>query len=131
MNALVPTRVEAKSVVLVLLVVVAFTAVKFWSVELPERRRLARLNEFANKLVKVPLVAKNEVAVALVVVESSPVKFCKVLDPAVRKLETVSDPKLLFPAVSVVAKRFVEDAVVAKLLVVVAAEPVALMKVKF
>jgi hypothetical protein len=43
----------------------------------------------------------------------------------------VALPKILFPALSTVAKRLVELAVVEKKLVVVAAEPVALMKVKF
>ena len=40
-------------------------------------------------------------------------------------------PRILLPAFKIVAKRLVEEAVELKKLVVVAAEPVALMKVKF
>ena len=104
---------------------------KFWRVLLPVTRRLVRLKVFAKRLVKLPVVAKNEVLVLLVVVEFNPVKFWKVDEPYESKVAPVMLPRVAFPALSTVAKRLVEEAVVAKRLVVVAALPVALMKVKF
>ena len=85
----------------------------------------------AKRLVEEAVVAKNEVLVLLVVVEFNPVKFWKVDEPYESKVAPVMLPRVAFPALSTVAKRLVEEAVVAKRLVVVAALPVALMKVKF
>ena len=59
-------------------------------------------------------------------------KFCKVVEPLIRRFENVPRPLLvMLPALSKVAKRLVEEAVVEKKLVVVALVPVALTKVKF
>ena len=104
---------------------------KFWRVLLPVTKRLVRLKVLAKRLVKLPVVAKNEVLVLLVVVELSPVKFWRVDDPYESKVAPVTLPSVALPAFKTVAKRLVELAVVLKKLVVVAALPVALMKVKF
>jgi hypothetical protein len=58
-------------------------------------------------------------------------RLVAVVEPAPRVPPTVVGPKVEFPAVSAVAKRLVEEAVAEKRLVVVAALPVALTKVKF
>jgi hypothetical protein len=105
----VSTSVE--KLVLVLLVVVLFTPVKFCNVELPVTRRFEAVrSELINALVNVPLVAKRLVLVASVL---------------------VTLPKNAPPILASVAKRLVDEAFVAKLLVVVALLPVAFTKVKF
>jgi hypothetical protein len=98
------------------------------------------------------------VVVALVVVEFIPVKFWRVEEPVTKRLERVVRPEVtlrvpvrlaadeivwpfrrpavitpawMFPVLSDVEKRLVDEAVVAKKLVVVALVPVALTKVKF
>ena len=86
----------------------------------------------ANKLVLDAVVAKKLVVVAFVPVALTKVKFCKVVEALARKLFPVIvavDVKL--PPLTVVKYRFVDDAVPAKKLVVVALVPVALTKVKF
>lgn len=69
--------------------------------------------------------------VAFVVVEFTAVKFCSVVDPVRRRLEKVPKPSVREPIFAEVENRFVEEAVVEKKLVVVAADPVAFTKVKF
>ena len=112
-------------------VVVAKSAVKFWRVVEPERRR------FESDV-------NPPVAVRVVPMASDPVRFALevmvcplikpeviVFEPAFRApLNTVA-PKVETPAFRIVANRFVEDAVVAKKLVVVADVPVAFRNVKF
>jgi hypothetical protein len=100
------------------------------------------------RVVKLPLAAKSEVVVAAVPVAFTKVKFWKVLEPVSKRFERVVSPpvavsvpvklavdemvwpftkpevmapRVEFPALRAVAKRFVEEAVVAKKLVVVAA----------
>ena len=60
---LVEEAVEAKNEVEVELVVVEFTPVKFWKVELLVTRMLVGMKEEAKRLVNVPLVEKSEVEV--------------------------------------------------------------------
>ncbi len=72
------------------------------------------------------------VEVELVVVELRPVKFWRVEEPLARKLLAVMravDVRL--PPLPVVKNRLVDEAVVAKKLVVVAEVPVAVVNVKF
>jgi len=105
----------------------------------------------AKRLVKVAFVEKRFVVVAWDEVELIAVKFWRVVEEFTRSVEAVMEvaetsvplifaeltdwlvtaPRVVLPAVRVVAKRFVLDAVVAKKFVVVAAVPVALRKVKF
>lgn len=96
----------------------------------------------------------SDVVVALVEVELSAVKFCSVLDPVTNAFESVVRPPVTFnvpvklasadivwpfmvplavsePVVNKVEKRLVDDAVVAKKLVVVALVEVELRAVKF
>ena len=108
--------VVEKKLVVVALVVVELTAVKFCKVLEPVTKRLVGV-----KLVATRLVVKKLVEVALVVVEFTPVKFCRVDEPLMRRLVKVPRPLLvIFPALRSVAKRLVELAVVPKKLVLVA-----------
>ncbi len=76
--------------------------------------------------VTVSVPTLSEVLVAFVVVELSAVKFCRVEEPVARILAALNRPLLfMFPALSKVANRLVELAVVAKRLVVVALVTVA------
>ena len=63
------------------------------------------------------------------VVDCNPVKFCRVDDPLESKLAALIDPPVMLPVLSDDEKRLVDEAVVAKKLVVVAFVPVALVKV--
>ena len=62
-------------------------------------------------------------------VDCRPVKFCSVDDPLERRLEALIAPAVMLPVLRDVEKRLVDEAVVAKKLVVVAFVPVALVKV--
>lgn len=85
-------------------------------------------NEFVNE----PSVAKREVEVAFVDVLFNAVKFWRVLEPVTRRLARLPSPLMkVLPKVAKVPKRFVEDAVVAKKLVVVALVLVEFNAVKF
>lgn len=119
--------------VVVALVPVALTKVKFCRVEEPVARRLERvarpdeLITLANKLVE-----KKLVEVALDEVEFIAVKFWKVEEELASKLAKVPNPvEVKLPPVPVVKKRLVVEAVVEKRLVVVALELVELTAVKF
>jgi len=110
---LVEKRLVEEAVVEKRLVVVALTAVKFWRVEEPLTRRLVKTDEpavraVAERLVEEAFVAKKLVVVALVPVALLKVKFCKVVEPFTRRLERTE-----VPAVRLVVKRLVEEAVVA------------------
>ncbi len=128
-------------------VVVAFVVVERPIVPAP------RLKLVANKFVEDAVVEKSEVVVAFVEVEFRKVMFCKVDEPVVRRFERVVSPpvavsvpvklaadeivwplmlpEVMRPVLREVENKFVELAVVAKKLVVVADDPVALTKVKF
>jgi hypothetical protein len=68
-----------------------------------------------------PVVAKKFVEVLFVVVELRPVKFCNVVDPRVSMFANVPRPdEVMFPPFADVKNRFVEDAVPANKVVVVA-----------
>jgi len=82
-------------------------------------------------LVPARFVAKRFVEVALVVVLFAPVKFWRVVEPVTRRLESTPVPNVTDPKAAFVAKRLVEEAVVAKKLVVVAFVDVELSAVKF
>lgn len=109
---LVVEAVVANKFVVVALVPVAFTKVKFCSVVDPERSKFERL-------------VSPAVAVRL------PVKLAalEIVWPLMRP--EVKTPAVRPPTFPLVAKRLVELAVVAKKLVVVALDPVALRNVKF
>ena len=121
--------------VVVALVVVLFTAVKFWRVveESTSRPpwRVERPRTFR------ALEAYRLVEVELVVVEFSPVKFWRVVEPVTRRLARVVRPEMLIvpavrvPMLPVVAKRLVELATFEKIHVEVAAVVVELIAVKF
>jgi len=100
------------------------------------------LAEVKKRLVEEAVVAKKLVEVALVVVERvmllkmfAPVKpllsVRRVEDAAVPDEHPVHEATVKFPIVARFEKKFVELAVVAKKLVVVAEVPVAFKKVKF
>jgi hypothetical protein len=78
----------------------------------------------------VPVIAST-VVVALVVVEFRPVKFCSVDDPLERRLEALIDPAVMLPVLRDVEKRLVDEAVVAKKLVLVELVVVDCRPVKF
>ena len=83
------------------------------------------------RLVDEAVVAKLFVVVALVEVELSAVKFWRVEEPFTRRLARVPRPLMnVVPKFAAVANIFVELAVVAKRLVVVALVPVAFVKLK-
>jgi hypothetical protein len=85
-----------------------------------------------NKLVDDAVVAKKFVVVAFDPVALRNVKFCKVEELFARMFAKVPRPEeVIFPPENAVAKRLVEEAIVAKKLVVVAFVPVAFTKVKF
>ena len=102
--------VVAKKFVVVAEVPVAFTKVKFWRVDEPVRRRLERV-ERPPVTVRVPVKLAAEEMVW---------EFIK---------PEVMAPRVESPAVSAVAKRFVEDAVVANELVEVAEVVVEVVKI--
>jgi len=84
------------------------------------------------RFVKVPEFAKILVAVAFPVVAFPPtVSEAMVLEPRAKRLPTVARPILVLPRVAEVAKRLVEDAVEAKLLVEVLLVVVPCKAVKF
>ena len=95
---LVLDAVVAKEVVVVALVEVEFSAVKFWRVEEPVAVMFAAVREpvrvrFAPfPVVKAKVVAKNEVEVAFVEVEFCAVKFWRVDEPVTRRLLVVARP---------------------------------------
>ena len=74
---------------------------------------------------------ESEVDVALVVVEFRPVKFCSVDDPLERRLEALIAPAVMLPVLRDVEKRLVDEAVVAKKLVLVELVVVDCRPVKF
>ena len=150
---LVEEAVVAKLFVVVALVEVELSAVKFWRVEEAFTRRLVKvpkpeevmfpaLRIEAKRFVEEAVVEKSVVVVALVVVELRAVKFWSVEEPLESRVPKVPRPvvvivlppserapvKVAAPVERVVAKRFVEEAVVAKKEVVVAEVPVALVK---
>jgi hypothetical protein len=119
--------------------------------------RVPMLAAVAARFVEEAVVAKKLVVVAEVPVALRKVKFWRVLEPVRRRFESVVNPpvavrvpvklavdeivwplikpevmapRVEFPAVKVVVKRLVDEAVVAKELVVVAAVPVAFGKVR-
>ena len=109
------------------------TAVKFCKVEEPETSRFARVAREEELMIEAKrLVEKKLVEVAAEDVEFRAVKFWKVDEELARRLAKVPRPvEVKLPPLLVVKKRLVLEAVVAKRLVVVALEPVALTKVKF
>ena len=127
-------------------------ASKFDELNVPERARLPPVAVVKKRFVVEPVVAKKLVVVAFVLVLFCAVKFWRVDDPRVRMFANVPTPvEVIDPPLALVKKRdvldavferrvprlalaenrFVELAVVAKKLVVVAEVPVALVKVKF
>jgi hypothetical protein len=85
----------------------------------------------AKRLVEEAVVVKLFVVVALVEVELSAVKFWRVEEPFTRRFASVPRPLMnVVPKFAAVANIFVELAVEANELVVVADVPVALVKVK-
>ena len=84
------------------------------------------------RLVEEAVVANEFVEVAFVEVELSAVKFWRVEEPESKRLDKVARPvEVMFPTLAIaVAKRFVELAVVAKELVLVAFVLVELRAVK-
>ena len=85
------------------------------------------------RLVDEAVVANDVVEVAFVVVELRAVKFCRVDDPVVKIFENVPRPvEVILPTELIaVAKRLVEDAVVANDVVEVALVVVEFNPVKF
>jgi hypothetical protein len=110
------------NVVEVAFVVVAFRAVKFWSVVEPVRRRLPIIPEVVlkfvtkrfvdvalvvvpfvmTKFVAVPVVTARFVVVACEVVAFTPVKFWRVVDPVARSVFVCAVVEKRFVAVSAV-----------------------------
>ena len=77
---LVEDAVVANKFVVVALVPVAFTKVKFWRVEEPVTSKLVKFSVEADRLVNVPVVEKRLVVVAFVPVAFTKVKFCNFAD---------------------------------------------------
>jgi hypothetical protein len=102
---------EEKLVVEVALVVVALRPVKFWKVDEPLARMLAKVPRTSTQR----LVVEAEVAEMFVVVAAVPVEL----------------PRVMKPKLAFVEKRFVEEAKVEKMVVEVALVVVALRPVKF
>ena len=65
------------------------------------------------------------------VVDCNPVKFCSVDDPLERRLAALIAPPVMLPVLSDVEKRFVDDEVLAKKLVLVELVVVDCSPVKF
>ena len=101
----------------------------------PERLSAAALIPAVKVEVALPVTVRTpverEVDVALVVVEFNPVKFCSVDDPLERRLEALIAPPVMLPVLSDVEKRFVDDEVLAKKLVLVELVVVDCSPVKF
>ena len=133
---LVVLAVVAKKAVVVAFVVVANVAVNDWSVvellaSMVFAAKMPNVALVAKRLVEEAFVAVPFVAKKAVVVAFTPVKFCNVLDAFARMVFATK-----VPTVALVAKRFVEDAVVnvpfaAKSAVEVAFVEVELSAVKF
>ena len=114
-NIFVELAVVAKRLVVVALVPVAFVKLKLPRIPVP------RLKLVEKRLVLDAVVANERVVVALVEVELSAVKFWRVELPFTKRLAIVESPFTnSLPVLKVVAKRLVEDAVVAKKFVLVA-----------
>lgn len=108
----------------------AVVAKLFVDVALPKTAK-PRFALAAKRFDEDAVVAKIEVEVELVVVERSAVKLFRVVDPLTKRLDEVTDPvDVTFPAFRFAVERLVDDALVAKKLVVVALVPVARVKVK-
>ena len=97
---------ETERFVVVELVVVEFTPVKFWSVEEPVVERLEKLPvPEVVKLVAVKLVAKKFVVVADVVVALTAVKFWRVVEPLVNREPSEATEKSVEPVEERIRRR--------------------------
>ena len=105
---------------------------KFVPVIRPDEVRFPIFPVVAKRLVLLAVPAKKFVVVAWLPVALMKVKFCKVEDPFERRFDTVASPvEVMFPTELIaVANRFVEEAVVANIVVVVALLDVEFRAVK-
>ena len=85
-NAKTPERLVTAKLVVVALLTVALTKVKFCKVDDPVANMFAAVsNELTKELVEVREEEKKLVDVPCVVVDCNPVKFCRVVEPTTRR----------------------------------------------